>query len=709
MSAPRGEGMRRLEQAMELYLAAGDSPDPDRLLREHGELSEVLAPLLAPRLGEPEAPARQLGDFELLREIGRGGMGIVYEARQVSLDRRVAVKVLAEAAQLDPVRLARFQREALLAAQLRHPHLLEIHAVGNADGVPYLAMELVDGAPLGSLTLDRRAAVTVTAQVAEALECVHRAGIVHRDVKPSNILVRRDGRAVLTDFGLARDLNAPSLTHSGAFAGTPGYASPEQALGRPVDARSDVFALGATLYELLAQRRPFVAESTPALLQAIATHEPTPLRQLVPEVDADLAAIVARALEKEPVHRYPSAGAMAADLRAWLAGLPVRARLPGPLGRLRRFVRREPVKAALIGVLALGVPVVTGLVGFLVARAPEVARAHELMVQDEVEHLLADGFLEFQEGSAQRAQELFTRALALAPESREAVLGARLVRERIAGRKLPDEPGEPAPTPEAGALEHALAVLRLAGKCDSAGSGDPRFRQALQWISVAVQRAAKPRLLYHTQWAHMAGHLGDPAACEAAARALLGLWPDSLLAWRWGAFALGRAGKPAEALPWARRVLAARPEDPVAAANLVILLAAAGETSEAVQLGRRTVAAHPGLARGHAVLGDALALSGDLSGAMEVYRRAMALDPDDRDLHYNLGWVHFQRDEWPEAIRAFRGALALRPNDPSALFNLASSLEQTGDLRGSLAEWLRIHALAPARADVVDHAERVAR
>ncbi|MFY7781282.1 MAG: serine/threonine-protein kinase, partial [Tagaea sp.] len=243
----------RLERALELFLARKPTTaaEAERLLAEHGDLRELLEPMLASSSTStvPAAPGAcvdedgtlVLGDYRLVRELGRGGMGIVYEAWQRSLDRRVAVKVLAPALVASPSAVARFRREAAAAGRLRHPHIVEVLGFGSDQGQHFFAMQFVDGAPLH----DRMAefheparAVALVAQLADALVHAHAHGLVHRDVKPGNVLVRSDGHALLTDFGVARDEALPSLTQEGGFLGTVDYASPEQLRGEVVDART---------------------------------------------------------------------------------------------------------------------------------------------------------------------------------------------------------------------------------------------------------------------------------------------------------------------------------------------------------------------------------------------------------------------------------------------------------------------------------------
>jgi outer membrane protein assembly factor BamB len=370
----------RLERAIaihEQWLAEARRRPVAALLAEHPDLEEILAALVVDA-GEVERAITlldgaqcELGDHRLVAELGRGGMGVVYRARQLSLDRDVAVKVLANHVTRQPEAVARFRREATLAASLEHPNIVRIHGIGQQGDTHYFAMELVEGGPLTRLDpatgepRSVRGTVELCARIADALAHAHGNGVLHRDVKPGNILLRADGEPVLTDFGLARQIEDPGITRSGAFAGTPWYASPEQLVdSASVDARSDVWSLGATLYELLTGRRPFDGDSATAVAERIRTSEPVDPLRLVPDLSSDLAAIVGKALEKAPERRYPSAAAFAADLRAFLEFRPVLARRLGWLLRSARWLRRHPGWRAALVVLTVAVfvlPVIVSL------------------------------------------------------------------------------------------------------------------------------------------------------------------------------------------------------------------------------------------------------------------------------------------------------------------------------------------------------------
>lgn len=319
-------------------------------------------------------PGTRVGEFEIVRLLGRGGMGVVYVARQDSLDRDVALKVI-PADRFGDRRVSRFEIEALSAARLRHPHIIRVLSAGEANHQRYIAMELIDGCDLRRV-LDNlrvhkeadaslptlpgiqqaghvRAVAEIIRAIADALHYAHQSGILHRDVKPQNILVDRDGTPYLADFGLAKDLRADSISISGQILGTPYYMSPEQALARrvPVDHRTDVFSLGAVLYESLTLQRPFDGDSLPRVLQAISFHEPPGPRKLNPRIHRDLETICLRALEKDPRKRFDSCAQFADELGRFLAHEPLSFRRSLPVVRLARRLLRNRGAALATGLL----------------------------------------------------------------------------------------------------------------------------------------------------------------------------------------------------------------------------------------------------------------------------------------------------------------------------------------------------------------------
>ncbi len=316
----------------------------------------------------PGTQVRYFGDYELIKELGRGGMGIVFKARQMSLNRPLALKMIRSAALASEDERRRFQNEAEAIATLDHPHIVPILEVGNYEGQRYFTMKLIGGTSLNQKLTDYvgdpRSAAKLLKHVAEAVHHAHQRGILHRDLKPANILLDERGEPFVTDFGLAKRVEGDSeLTQSGAIMGTPAYMAPEQASGRrgAVTTASDIFGLGAILYAVLTGRAPFGGDSVEETLEQVRNSAPSPPSKLNPRVPRDLETICLKCLEKDPSRRYASADGLAGDLKRWLAGEPIAARPVANAARFWMWCRRRPVIAGLSA--AVVVAVLGGLIG----------------------------------------------------------------------------------------------------------------------------------------------------------------------------------------------------------------------------------------------------------------------------------------------------------------------------------------------------------
>ncbi len=437
----------RVIAALDEYMAAleaGQKPDRDAFLARYAEVAGALAACLdgmealheassegqqatGPCLPAGWQPGAPLGDFRILREVGRGGMGVVYEAEQLSLGRRIALKVLPLAATLDPRHLQRFRNEARAAAQLHHPHIVPVYYVGSERGVHFYAMQFIEGQSLAEVieglrearesvgcgarrslptprptphdcpTVADSVAALATAyshggaafyrtvarlgiQAAEALEHAHEFGVIHRDIKPGNLMVDARGHLWVTDFGLSQFQADAGLTQTGDLLGTLRYMSPEQAGGQRVllDHRTDVYSLGATLYELLTLRPPFAGSDRQTLLRQILEDEPRPPRSVDPTLPVELETIILKAIHKTPAGRYASARELADDLERFLEDRPIRARRPTLVEKATKWARRHrAVVGSLVAALVLsvaGLSVATALAARAYDRERQKAR-----------------------------------------------------------------------------------------------------------------------------------------------------------------------------------------------------------------------------------------------------------------------------------------------------------------------------------------------
>lgn len=371
----------------------------------------------------------KFGDFELVREIGRGGMGVVYEATQISIRRPVALKILSPWTAQEPQARSRLLQEAQALAKLRHPNIVAIFAAGEEDKTPYLAMEYVPGDSLDKTiakahkegrTIPISQIIRWVWRIASALDCAHGAGIIHRDIKPQNIRITPEGRALLLDFGLARDIQLASLTKTGDFHGSPFYASPEQVAAKraPIDARTDIYSLGITLYECATGSVPFSGETTEQILQQILTQEPEAPRKKNRAISKDLETVIFKAIEKNPADRYLTAKDFANDLEALLELRPIVARPAGSTTLAIRWALRKPWVATTLACVLTG-GIVIGLAS-LAQYASTSAKFRQLLAQTRTN---------IENAEFDRAMTAADQAMALQPDSPE-VLALRLEIEK---------------------------------------------------------------------------------------------------------------------------------------------------------------------------------------------------------------------------------------------------------------------------------------
>ena len=693
----------------------------ERLMDDHpahaGRLRGLLPALaLMGELGEPSASSLDgpppgpdpaggpgvLGDFRIVREVGRGGMGVVYEAVQISLGRRVALKVLPFAAAMDPQHLARFRVEVQAAALLHHAHIVPIHAVGCDRGVHYYAMQYIDGRTLAGLIDEvgrgparprglARTAATLGLQAAEALEHAHRLGVIHRDVKPANLLIDPAGKLWVADFGLARLGDDAGPTRSDHVVGTLRYMPPEQALGRRVvaDGRADVYALGVTLYELLTGRPAFGGGGRQAVLHQVAFEEPRSPRSIEPSIPRDLETIVLKAMSKEPEARYPTAQGLADDLRQFLEDRPIRARRLSPLGRVARRARRH---RAILTTAALTLLAACSLASTLLwrenLRTREALRQAETARAREREALL----LTFAGSDLIASRALRKIAASSAPiDGPDAAFCRRaLVYYEQLGTRYN---GDPALEALVASAEHRVGFLR---RLLGLGDAEPHLVRALRlWEGAAASRPGDPEA-----WKSLSSVLDDLAAQVEADRG-----PDA------ASSARGRALE-------VRRELALRfPEVPDY--RLSVALTVAYGIGPLIDRGRL---AEADSARGELTRStdEALGLAATDSShrnelawlmasrpgasaatyrrAAELARGAIAIAPGDTRLWNTLGVACYRAGDDREAIRALDRSLQIRDGgDPYDWLFLALAELRSGDrararaLLDRSASWIASH------------------
>ncbi|TWT97015.1 Serine/threonine-protein kinase PrkC [Botrimarina colliarenosi] len=744
------EGVRTIHAAVE---SARDS-DPSRNERRRlGTAPGGSQPSKSEILPGAEAPPRSVGDYRIVREIGRGGMGIVYEAQEQSLRRRVALKVLPFAAVLDQRQIARFRNEAQAAAGLHHTNIVPVFAIGQDRGVHYYAMQFIEGQTLAQAITELRreagaaaspdattaaeayslpasltplptsasdpqptlgdnhvapsffrGAAIMTADAADALQHAHDLGVVHRDVKPSNLLIDERGKVWVADFGLARMQTDLGVTATGDVVGTLRYMSPEQARGRAdqVDGRTDVYALGATLYELLTLRHAFPGDDRVRLLDSLQNHDPTPPRRLNPAIPADLENIVLRAMEKDTTARYASAGELRDDLRRFLDGRPTIARPPSLADRVGKFVRRRR-KTVAIAAAALGVVAVVSLASALLVNEAR-GRLAAALVESETHRARAERLLNQARGVLDRFGGELSDQLAATP-------GAEAIRGQ--------------------ALEDTLAYYRY---FLAESEGDPRL--AVSAAETRIRAAAVAERLGESEEAL---RLYDDAA--ESLETLLAIDPTSAVATAWLArcvdnrgLLLSQKGEDERATTDLRRavelrrgLLAEKARDPARMADLAAALsdaasavnddpaAARRQLEEAIVLlgrARRAEADNPGHARRLAVAHNALSsllrrvdseraaqesdqaveqlLSlTDQQPDVEAYRADLAM------AYSNRGALAADRGQWAGAAEAYRAAAA-------ELADLAERSPLAPRHRSELAVALASEGAAEARAGRAD-------
>jgi serine/threonine protein kinase/Flp pilus assembly protein TadD len=690
------------------------------------------------------------GHYRLTKLLGRGGQGAVFAAEDMRLKRRVALKIQSGVGLDNGALSARFKLEAEIASRLDHPGICTVYDVGVIDDTPYIAMRLVEGKSLGaelaalrdekkqdSDTTGRAAAagersdggnssavstkadllryVRIIAKAARAMHVAHAAGIIHRDIKPGNIMIGHDDEPVILDFGLARDLegDGASLTRSGDFLGTPAYMSPEQVTGGrvPMDRRTDVYSLGATLYECLTLAKPFREATYEALYAAIRTKEPQDPRKLNPRISADLKTILDTALSKDLARRYQTAESFADDLEAILDHRPIAAKKVGAVGKAVRFTRREPVKAALIAVLFLATPTIVFLLTreALTADERETGRLAKLAAAKDA--FLSEGFFELGEGGRPRvAVDLFHRCRALEGGSLEATIGLAMATWEVA--KNPEEvlailDSDPSTNSTFAAknLRHdmldrmgraadAAAIARgitdpetevdwyLAGHyAISRGHGgdEGQFAVALRAFTQAVLSASAPRALYFSERVHAAGHVRDVDAVIETARVIETRWPNLAIPNYYAGYALGCIRRCDRAQEFLARADRASPDDARTLAKIGEVHMHAGRHDLAVPFLQRSVAIRPEDEFTQCYLFESLDFLGKKEEADRAIEAAYRIRPDSPDILVTRARTIKAKGRRDEAEKDLLRAIELAPNSAAAWGSLGEIVEDRKD------------------------------
>jgi serine/threonine-protein kinase len=721
-----------------------------------GDFNTPLADATSPLAGDmPRIPG-----YHVQRVLGVGGMGVVYQAWHLRLNRPVALKMLLAGAYAQPEELKRFLREAEAVAGLHHASIVQVYEVGDLDRRPYFTMEFVEGGSLArKLTgtpWPAAPAATLVATLALAIQAAHQRGVIHRDLKPSNILLAEDGTPKITDFGLAKRLDGDGdLTQSGVPIGTPSYMSPEQAKGQvhAIGPTADVYSLGAILYELLTGRPPFRGTTSAETVRQVIDQEPVPPSRLNPETPRDLETICLKCLQKAPQQRYATARALADDLGRCQRGEPITARPVSKVERVARWVRRKPTATALIvTALALtGFAVATGASQWRLEAKRRAVAAEWTPRLELVQQLLREGQFPQARALLQRAPEVEIGDLnaQIASALAELDLAQELNRIRlnriavVKGRFDPDANRARSD----GEYETAFAEANVGGFRDAPAVVAARVSASpIRAVLVAAldDWAASTNDERRSRWIMDVARRADPdpsgwrdsVRVPALSReALAGLAQTAVvpeqsvqllvaLAQRmqaaggdpvaflgrvqlqypgdfWACFMLADAlwGKRlAECIRYYQAALAIRPDTAVAHLNVGRALANAERVDEAIEHFREAIRLEPVYAHAISNLGMALSIKGQGAEALELVQKAVVLDERTAGNHDRLGYVLEHMGQTEKAIEAFRRAFGIEPRLVIARQHLASSLRRLGRFDEAVEELQVAQRIDPTSA-----------
>ncbi len=713
----------RVQELIDQLLASGGTPDEvcraapellpevrtrwQRTCQAQAELDALFPPFDAPgpTSREQDLKLPQIPGYEVQAVLGRGGMGVVFRARHLRLNRVVALKMTLAGAYAGPAERERFQREAEAAAGLKHPNIVQVYDVGESEGRAFFTMELLEGGnlaqKLNGAGRPPRDSAALVAALAGAVHVAHLSGVVHRDLKPANVLMTAADVPKIGDFGLARQRDrGADLTRSGAVLGTPSYMAPEQAAGKPDAAAPavDVYALGAILYELLTGRPPFRSEAPAETVQLVLTRDPAAPSRFSPRVPRDLDVVCLKCLNKSPHLRYESAEALKDDLERFQRGEAIAARAENPLGRQLRRIRRRPVHSTLVAVGALFAATLIGG-GLWLWNVRAAAETRERSEQAAAEQIAADDL------------SVVVNALRRASwsEARTALARARVA---LNGRAVPHL---------SETLERATRELELVGRLEAVRLGaaasvdgklmfsaaDAEYETVFREAGLARVGDAPAELAARIRGTNIQGALvaaldhwsactEDPARKRWASQ-VAGAASDDPTGWR------DRALDPAV---WAdegglMRLLQTAPA-PEQAAPLLLTI----EQNASAPLPRRIVF----LQRLHEMLpldfwvnlrlGDLLTSTGKGAEAIGCYRTALVARPDAPVVHNNLGSALAQAGRTEEALKHYRRAIELDPSAGAAHFNLTVFLWNSGHGADAVAHLPLAIRLNPGAANL---------
>jgi serine/threonine-protein kinase len=664
---------------------------------------------LPPPAGLPQVPGH-----EVEAVLGRGGMGVVYRARQCALGRMVAVKMLRAGPLAGPQELGRFRRETAALACLRHPNIVQVYEAGDVEGRPYFTMELVEGGSLAQKLAGApqpaRQAAALALTLAEAVQVAHQAGIVHRDLKPGNILLTTDGTPKVTDFGLARRLEAETrVTQTGVPVGTPSYMAPEQARGQgTIGPAVDVYALGAILYELLTGRPPFRAETAAATVHQVINHDAVPPSRLNFKVPRDLETICLKCLQKAPPHRYATAQALADDLRRFGERRPILARPVGWAARLWRWGRRNPAAAGLLAMALVVVGLASGGAVWFVEQRARHEREMRSDVGTAVDQAasLRHGF-HFREAGKLLEQARQRLELAGPDDLRRQVdqaradlqLASRLDEARLRAAALAgvnyDAPGAER------RYAAALAEAGLGREGDDIGEVAARVRDSAvraEIVSALDDWARMTQVRARREWLFAVGREADPHPGRNRLRQP-DLWQNPAKLARVArevgvvelspqlATALGQSLSASDALELLSAAQTRFPNDFWLNYQLAKVLHGARRVDEAIGYFRAALASRTDSVEAHIWLGACLRETGKLDDAIGHLQQAVRLDPRSVIARFDLGNLLTDNGKLDEAIAHLQHGIGINPKYARAYWILGNALRGKGKLDEAIVQY----------------------